>query len=38
MAQFRFHKDAFDCLFWYVLAGKKNVLVTLFKAQKFSSK
>jgi hypothetical protein len=38
MTQFRVHKDPFDCLFWYVLAGKKNLLVTLFKAQKFSSK
>ena len=38
MTQFRDKKDPFDCLFWYILAGKKNLLITLFKAQKFSSK
>lgn len=38
MTQFRAQKDPFDCLFWYILAGKKNLLITLFKAQKFNSK
>jgi hypothetical protein len=35
---FRSKKDPFDALFWYVLAGKKALLVTLFKANKFITK
>ncbi len=38
MTQFRIQKDPFDCLFWYILAGKKNLLITLFKAQKYATK
>jgi hypothetical protein len=38
MNRFRVNKDPFDCLFWYILAGKRNLLITLFKQQKFSSK
>lgn len=38
MTQYRINKDPFDCLFWYVLIGKKNLLITLFKQQKLNSK
>lgn len=28
---FKVNKEPLDCLFWYLLAGKKNVLIQLFK-------
>jgi hypothetical protein len=38
MNQYRINKDPFDCLFWYILIGKKNLLIALFKQQKLNSK
>lgn len=38
MNEYRANKDPFNCLFWYILAGKKNILITLFKTHKLDSK
>jgi membrane protein required for beta-lactamase induction len=36
--EYRAHKDPFDCLFWYLLVGKKSLLATLFKNHRLNSK
>lgn len=38
MNEFKRDKDPMDCMLWYVLVGKKNLLVTLFKKYQFNSK
>jgi hypothetical protein len=37
-SEYRAKKDPFDCLFWYLLVGKKSLVSTLFKNHKLSSK
>ena len=36
--EYRKDREPFDCLLWYTLVGKKNLLVTLFKTHQFNSK
>lgn len=36
--EFRREKEPFDCLFWYIMIGKKSLLSTLFKSNQHSSK
>lgn len=38
MNEYRKNKDPFDCLFWYLLIGKKSLLITLFKNHRMDSK
>lgn len=34
---FKINKQPMDCLFWYTIAGKKTVLIQLFKKYTFNS-
>ncbi len=36
--EYRSTKDPFNCLFWYLLIGKKSLIATLFKNHKLISK
>lgn len=36
--EYRAKKDPFDCLFWYLLIGKRSLISTLFKNHKLNSK
>ena len=36
--EFKKNKEPMDCMLWYALVGKKNVLATLFKKYQFNSK
>jgi hypothetical protein len=38
MQEYRKNKEPFDCLFWYLLIGKKTLLITLFKNHRMNSK
>ena len=31
LSEYRITKDPFDCLLWYILLGKKNILLALMK-------
>lgn len=36
--EYRSKKDPFDCLFWYLLVGKKSLISSLFKNHRMDSK
>jgi hypothetical protein len=36
--EYRANKDPFDCLFWYLLVGKRSLIATLFKNHRLNSK
>ena len=36
--EFKKSKEPMDCMLWYILVGKKNILATLFKKYQFNSK
>jgi hypothetical protein len=36
--EYRTRKDPFDCLFWYLLVGKRSLVATLFKNHRLNSK
>ena len=36
--EFKKNKEPMDCMLWYILVGKKNILATLFKKYQFNSK
>jgi hypothetical protein len=31
LAEYKKNQDPFDCLLWYILLGKKNIVLALFK-------